>query len=161
VALELELPLPPGAEWLPAKQSPFGLADGIDASAGQWLRTSVAVSKPETFVAHYRAGVTLVPLQDALQPGDTSRRLRIIDVRFAGTVLTARVQGLAGRRYTIGLRTPLELAGVEARPAAAGAAAAAVRELPGDARQRTVEVTFPAGAGQWTEATIVARFKRR
>jgi hypothetical protein len=151
--LQLELPLPLGAEWLPARQSPFRKIDGIDATRGAWLQASLTVSKPGAFVVRYRPGIVLVPLHDALQTGDASHRLRIIDERFTGGALTARVQGLRGRTYRLALDTPLEIAAIDG-----------ARDAGRQNGQRLIEVRFPASArpdAEWMESEIAVRPRRR
>jgi len=169
VPLQLELPLPPGAEWLPAKPSPFRKIDGIDQSRGTWLQASLTVTKAETFVVRYRPGITLVPLHDPMQSGDASHRLRIIDARFANNVLTARVQGLRGHTYRLEVQTPLEITAIEGASAGEGGrtssgqgtslAIGEIRRAPGT---RVVSLRFPAdGPGEWVDSEIVIRTRRR
>jgi hypothetical protein len=168
VPLQLELPLPPGAEWQPAKQSPFRKIDGIDQSRGTWLQASLTVTRTETFVVRYRPGITLVPLHDPMQSGDTSHRLRIIDARFANNVYTVRVQGLRGQSYRLRVDTPLEISAIEGGPATQGKGTAvgqgfslAVREISREAGKRTIEATFaPGGASEWVDGEIVIRTRR-
>jgi hypothetical protein len=149
VPLQLELPLPPGAEWQPVKQTPFRKIEGIDPSRGVWLQASLAISKPETFVVRYRPGIVLAPLHDAMQGGDTSRRLRVIDTRFAGNAYTARVQGLRGQSYKLQVDTPLEIVGIDG-----------AREVSRDGSRRALEISFGASGADWQETQIVVRIKR-
>jgi len=168
VPLQLELPLPPGAEWQPAKQSPFRKIDGIDPSRGVWLQASLTVTKAETFVVRHRPGITLVPLHDPMQSGDASHRLRVIDARFANNVYTVRVQGLRGHSYSLEVNTPLAISAIEGAPAMQGAGAPvgqgfslAVHEVSTEPGKRVIEATFPAGGvGEWVEGEIVIRTRR-
>ncbi len=153
VPLQLELPLPAGAEWQAAKQSPFRKIEGIDATRGVWVQASLTVSAPQTFVVRYRPGVALIALHDVMQSGDASHRLRIIDTRFADNTLTARVQGLRGRTYRLALDTPLEIAAIDG-----------AREAGREDGRRVIEVTFPASgtaAAAWMESEIAIRTRRR
>jgi hypothetical protein len=161
VRLQLEVPLPAGAEWLPVKQTPFRKIERIDPSRGVWLQASLMVTTPETFVARYRPGIALVPLQDPLQSGDAPHRLRMIDARFATNVYTVRVQGLRGGTYRLDVRTLLEIAGIEARPSAGQGVNLAVKEIAREPGKRTIEATFaPGGADEWVESEIVIRTRR-
>jgi hypothetical protein len=162
VPLQLELPLPPGAEWQPAKPSPFRKIDGIDPSRGMWLQASLTVTKAETFVVRYRPGITLVPLHDPLQSGDASCRLRIIDARFANGAYTARVQGLRGRTYRLQVQTPLEIAGIEGRSSVGQGFSLAIHQISAEPGKRVIEATFPAdGASEWVDGEIVIRTRAR
>jgi hypothetical protein len=161
VPLHLELPLPAGAEWLPVKQTPFRKIERIDPSRGVWLQASLTVTTPETFVVRYRPGITLVPLQDPLQSGDPSHRLRVVDVRFVGGALTARVQGLCGQTYRLQVNTPLEIAGIEGRSSAGQDVNLAVKEIAREPGKRTIEATFaPGGADEWVDGRIAITVRR-
>jgi len=147
------LPLPPGAEWQPSRQSPFRAMQGVDVARGAWVQASVTVAAAQTFVIPYRPGVTLVPLHEPMQSGDASHRLRIIDTRFANGTLTARVQGLRGRTYRLLIDTPLGIAAVDG-----------ARDAGRQNGQQLIEVTFPASArpdDEWMESEIAIRPRRR
>jgi len=147
VPLVLELPLPPGAEWVPAKQSPFTRMAQVPDTRGTWLKASLAVTKPESFVVRYRGGVTLTPIHDPLQVGDAPHRLRVIDTRFADGAYTMRVQGLRGATYKLLLDTQMRVAAI-----------VGARETGTQDGKRVVEVTFPAGSqAGWGESDISIR----
>jgi hypothetical protein len=146
VPLQIELPLPAGAEWVPGKQSAFKPMTGADASRGTWLQASLTLTKPETMVAAFRPGLDLIPLHAELRLGDESSRLRVIDTRMANGVFTARVQGRQGAAYRLQIDTPLDIAGLDG-----------AREVGRDGMRRTIEVTFPAGSGEWVEQQILIR----
>lgn len=152
IPLELELPLPLGAEWLPAKGSPFARIDGVDTARGMWLRASLTVGKPETFVVRYRPGVVLVPLHEPMQSGDTSRRLRIIDTTFANNTFIARVQGLGGRTYRLLLDTQMPVTAIDG-----------ARDAGRQGGKRVLEIAFPAAeapGSEWMDGVVAIRTHR-
>ncbi len=149
VPLQLELPLPAGAEWQPNAQSPFRRMSGIDEGRGVWLAASLRVTRPQTLIVRYRPGISVVPLHDPLQTGDASQRLRVIDTRFEKGAYTVRVQGLRGHTYRMLLDTALQIAAVEA-----------AREAGQQDGKRVIEVAFPRSdtpGVQWMERDVVIK----
>jgi glycogen debranching enzyme len=151
VPLYVELPLPPGAEWLPAKRERFMRMATVDTSRGVWLHASLMLSRPETFTLRYRPGIVLVPVHEEMRLGDASHRLRIIDTSFAGDTYKATVQGLAGRSYRLRIDTPLDVTSIEG-----------AREVGRDGGDRVIEVEFPvARPDAWSEREIAIHVRRR
>jgi hypothetical protein len=149
VALELELPLPVGAEWQPSRGSPFRKMEGIDQSRGVWVQASIVTGKPLTVTVRYRPGLSLVPLHEPMQAGDDSRRLRIIDAKFVNGAYTLHVQGLRGRTYTLLLDTRLPVSAVDGG-----------RETKREAGKRVVEIVFPppdTPGIEWMERDLTIR----
>ncbi|MBE3123666.1 MAG: hypothetical protein IMZ65_02560, partial [Planctomycetes bacterium] len=95
-------------------------------------------------------GIEILPVQDPLQPGDASQRLRIIDARFEGRTYTARVQGLSGRNYRVRLEVPFEVVALEG-----------AREVARDGQTRVLEVNIPYGPAPWTPATVAVTVGKR
>jgi glycogen debranching enzyme len=150
----VELPLPAGAELLPAAKSPFARMDDVPAARGTWVKASLAVARPETFAVRYRGGVAVAPLHDPLRVGDESHRLRVIDTRFESGSYTMRVQGLRGRSYTLLLDAQAPVAAIDG-----------AREMANQEGQRVLQVTFPAATPgglreQWAETTITVRMAK-
>jgi hypothetical protein len=76
----------------------------------------------QTVSVRYRGGARSVPIHEPLRPGERSSRLRILDERIEGREYVARFQGRRGRTYRVRLFDPAP---------------------------REIEVTIPAGPGEW------------
>ncbi|HXH06886.1 MAG TPA: glycosyl hydrolase family 65 protein [Vicinamibacterales bacterium] len=96
-----------------------------------------------------RPGIEIDPVAPPFRTGDPSSRLRVIETRLDGTRYTARLQGLAGRRYRVRLRVPF-----------------AIESADGGTIEGTrggwteVAVEFPRGEG-WVERALVLTLGRR
>ncbi|MBE3097566.1 MAG: hypothetical protein IMZ44_10640, partial [Planctomycetes bacterium] len=150
VPLTLVLTLPPAAEPLPSR----GPRRALPVAGGQERGVRVALagtfSTTERILVRYRPGIEILPVQDALQPGDASQRLRIIDARFEDRTYTARVQGLSGRNYRVRLEVPFEVVALEG-----------AREVARDGQTRVLEVAIPDGPVPWTPATVAVTVGKR
>ena len=81
-----------------------------------WFRNMLGVDvgarplpEPERRLVGREAGADEL----ASQPGDVPQRLRILRTSFGAGRYVARVQGVSGRTYTVRLRMPFDIAGVE------------------------------------------------
>jgi hypothetical protein len=119
-------------------------ANGVGLTLGGDFTTS------ETIEIRYRPGIEIAPVNEPLQPGDESQRLRIIDARFEGRTYTARLQGRSGRRYRVRLDVPFEVASLEGG-----------REVRREGMVREIEIVFPESSVPWADATLVVRVGKR
>jgi hypothetical protein len=97
----------------------------------------------DSFTVAYQPGIELRPLHEPLRLGDRSARMRVIDAWLderGGSIYTARLEGLAGRTYTLDLDIPFEIKSLEG-----------AREVGSDGNHRFLEATFPAGTGESEE----------
>jgi prophage tail gpP-like protein len=150
VPLELELTLPPGAEVLPSKnRRTWAVAQG-DQSRGVRVSLSGRFAAEESIPLRYRPGIEIAPVNDPLQPGDESRRLRIIDARLEGRTYTVRVQGRSGQRYRLRLEVPFAVATITGG-----------HEIGQDGPARIVEVALPEDAKPWVGQTLTVTIGKR
>jgi hypothetical protein len=126
----VELRLPPGAE-AETRELRF--------EPGGPMRRHVRV----------RPGIEIEAVAPPLRTGDPSSRLRVIETRLDGARYTARLQGLAGRRYVVRLKVPFAIESVT------GGVVMATRE-----GWTEIAVEFPAGEG-WGEREVQIRLGRR
>jgi glycogen debranching enzyme len=110
--IEIRASLPPGTS----------LAKGA-VGAGAWHAEAPAsgpnrgprlwrfsdVLKPVLFDIPYAPGIEVAPVQDPLQLGDLSSRLRIIDAWLDGTTYTLKVEGRRGRSYQVRMLMPYRM----------------------------------------------------
>jgi glycogen debranching enzyme len=150
VALDLELTLPPGAEPMPSKgPRRVAVAPG-DQARGVRLTLGGDFATTETLQIRYRPGIQIAPVNEPLQVGDESQRLRIIDARFEGRTYTARLQGISGRTYRVRLDVPFEVASLEG-----------AREVRHEGTVRELEMIFPGSPVPWADATLVVTVGKR
>jgi hypothetical protein len=139
--------LAPGAEAdLKGFSAPGGTARAAKVTTDpRGTRVAIAgrFDRPETLSFAYRPGIEIADMHEPLLLGDVPQRLRIIDARLDGRVYAARVQGRRGRTYQLQLTVPFQLISLEG-----------AREIRTEGARRRVEVSLPAGEGDWTEATI-------
>jgi hypothetical protein len=148
--LSLELTLPPGAELLSSSSGRRFSAIGGDTSRGVRLRLDADFSSTETIHVRHRPGIEIAPIHEALQVGDESRRLRIIDARLEQRTFSVRVQGRSGRAYRLRLDSPFLVTSLDG-----------ARDVGADGTSRILEVTFPQSSSQWSEAAIRAKLGAR
>jgi hypothetical protein len=109
--IEIRASLPPGTSL--AKGS-AGAGWQIEAPApvpnrGPRLWRFDEVLKPVLFDLPYAPGIEVAPVQDPLQLGDLSSRLRIIDAWLDGTTYTLKVEGRRGRSYQARMLIPYRM----------------------------------------------------
>jgi hypothetical protein len=150
VPLDLLLTLPPAAEPLPIRGPRRTMPLAGDQTRGVRVALAGTFLTTERILVRYRPGIEILPVQDPLQPGDPSQRLRIIDTRFEGRTYTARVQGLSGRRYRVRLEVPFEVVAIEG-----------AREVGRDGPARVLEVDVPGGPDPWTHADVAVTIGKR
>ncbi|MEJ2678587.1 MAG: GH116 family glycosyl hydrolase, partial [Gemmatimonadota bacterium] len=98
----------------------------------------------------YEGGVEIAAPADTVRVGDSPHGLRILDFRLDGGRYAIDLQGLAGRMYTLRLRTDVALEDVQgATPGKAGAGWA------------TLHVKFPAASGAAAPGYVPARITFR
>ena len=121
------------------------------------MRTSSTLVTPgardtgtETSRVSIRPGISIDPVHEPLTPGDPPQRLRVIRTSFEAGRYVARVEGLRGRTYTLRVRMPFEVAGVE------GGTVTADRDGALD-----VEVAFDGSGHEWLTKDLVIRTGRR
>jgi glycogen debranching enzyme len=67
------------------------------------------VLTPVLFDIPYAPGIEVAPIQDPLQLGDLSSRLRIIDAWLDGATYTLKVEGRRGRSYQVRMLIPYRM----------------------------------------------------
>jgi glycogen debranching enzyme len=108
-----------GAE-APFRVAPEGDVQRAEVSVGG----SASTDAMRTIVFTYDEGTDTFARVDLPDPGSPSEGLRILRSRVEGGALQLVVEGVAGRQYTIGVRTPRRVggvAGVTVTPTARGA----------------------------------------
>jgi hypothetical protein len=148
--LQLELTLPPGAEPLPSKGRRTFSVVGGDQTRGVRVALGGDFSAEERLQLRFRPGIEIAPINEPLQPGDESRRLRIIDARLEGQIFTVQTQGLSGQRYRVRLDVPFALTAI-----------AGGREVGRDASARIVEIAFPQGTALWANQKLTVTIGKR
>ena len=107
--LDVTFALAPGAELSLRDSSGRPLAPKGDITRGAQTSGFRMVSTPTTFAVKFQPGIQMAPINDPLQLGDESSRLRIIDARLEGRVYTATVEGRRGRSYKVRLSAPFAI----------------------------------------------------
>jgi hypothetical protein len=95
-------------------------------------------------------GIEIRPLHEPLRLGDTSSRLRIIDVWLDGSSYTARLEGRAGRAYRVEMNMPFELESLTG-----------AREVSRQDGKILLEIVFPTTADDWGTIDVVAELGGR
>jgi len=150
IPLQLELTLPPGAEFVSSKGPKRVSMVGGDQTRGVRLAISGDFAVNELIQIRYRPGIEMTPVNEPLQPGDPSRRLRIIDARLEGQTYTARLQGLSGQRYRVRLDVPFVVASIDG-----------ARETGQEGVSRLLDITFPDAPTPWVHQTLVVSVGKR
>ncbi|HSC28621.1 MAG TPA: glycosyl hydrolase family 65 protein [Vicinamibacterales bacterium] len=150
VPLSLEIVLPPGAEPISSTASRRFVQVEGDPGRGARLRLDADIDKLETIQLRHRPGIEVATVNEPLQLGDESRRLRIIDARLDGDTYTVSLQGRSGRTYRLNIDLPFEVESLDG-----------AREVGRDGSRRTLEVAFSASPEHWQESTLRVRLGRR
>jgi hypothetical protein len=137
VALEIELPLPAGAEEIrsvpPIEEGDRGV-----------VKIPVTAS-PARVESSWSGGLAVEPPRVNLVPGQTSRGLRILDFRYDGTGWLMDLEGASGRTYELNLH---------GEPFSQIEGAQLVRRRESTS---TIGVHFPAGPGRGTKRVRVRK----
>jgi glycogen debranching enzyme len=88
------------------RETPFRLDPDGDVQRAEVTLPTTSGAGPRTVVISYDEGTETFSRIDLPEPGSASHALRILRSRAQGGALHLLVEGLAGRQYPIGVRTP-------------------------------------------------------